>query len=77
MLKKKLADYTTPGDHNLNTYRDYNKYATENISVGDFNTEYPGEPGYKINRIAQSINWTLKNAKNKPSSSWGWSGIYD
>lgn len=63
--------YTAQENHD--TIQNYHKYAMHTLSEEDFCTEYPGRPGYKIAKIASSLNWTKKNSKNKHSNSWGWS----
>ena len=60
----------TPGNHNLKTpsREEFHRYASSILSEADFSTEYPNE--YTVRRIAQSLRWTVKNAKNHKYEVW-------
>lgn len=42
---------------------EFNRYASNLLSEGDFCTNYPS--GYQVNRVAESISWTLSNEKKR------------
>lgn len=59
--------YKTPGSHNfiIPTGEEFHRYACHKLNICDFCTDYPGEPGYLINRISSSIRWGLKYRKKE------------
>lgn len=55
----------TPGNHNLKIYtrEEFHRYACEWLSEADFCTDFPGDPGRIINKIASAINWSQNPVK--------------
>ena len=45
------------------TREEQHRYASNLLTLQDFSTEYP--TGYHINKVASSIEWTIKNEKNR------------
>lgn len=45
------------------TREEFHRYASNILAEGDFCTEYSS--GYQVSRVAQALNWTIKNNSNK------------
>ena len=59
--------YETPGNHNLHipSREEFHRYSVEWISEADFCTDFPGDPGRIINKIASALNWSKNPTKWK------------
>ena len=55
------SNYTTINP--LPSRDEFHKFASNLLADGDFCTDYAS--GYQINRVAQSIDWTIKKTKSK------------
>lgn len=40
---------------------EFHRYASNVLNENDFCTDYPGWSGYQINRVAQSLRWSVAN----------------
>ena len=45
------------------TREEFHRYASNLLADGDFCTDYSS--GYQINRVAQSLDWTIKKNKKR------------
>lgn len=51
------------------TREEFHRYASNELSLGDFCTNHPS--GYQIERVAQSIRWTIANDKGRNKNTKG------
>ncbi|MBQ4523370.1 MAG: hypothetical protein IJA10_10555 [Lachnospiraceae bacterium] len=45
------------------TRKEFHKYASNELSEGDFCTNHPS--GYQVSRVAHALNWTYSNEKKR------------
>lgn len=43
------------------TREEFHRYASNVLNENDFCTDYPGSSGYQVNRVAQSLRWSIVN----------------
>ena len=58
--------YVNPLSNNnlrIPSREEFHRYASNKLAYGDFCTDYSS--GYQTSKVAQSIDWTIKNAKKK------------
>lgn len=55
------SNYT--GLTNIPSKEDLSKYASNLITLGDFDTDHPN--CNQINKVFNAIDWTIKNSKKK------------
>lgn len=61
-MTEHVESYTKTKTHEFRipTREEFHRYAVEILTEYDFNTTYPSIPGYTVDRIASSIQWTKK-----------------
>ena len=45
------------------TREEFHRYASNELSEGDFCTSYPS--GYQVDRVAYALKWTINNEKKR------------
>ena len=55
------SNYT--GLINIPSKEDFSKYASNLITLGDFDTDHPN--CLQIDKVANAIDWSIKNSKKK------------
>ena len=48
---------------------EFHRFASNELSLGDFCTNHPS--GYQIERVAQSIRWTIENDRGRNKNTKG------
>jgi len=48
---------------NIPTHEEFHRFASNELSDGDFCTYYPS--GYQISKVASAIKWTYNNEKKR------------
>lgn len=48
---------------NIPTREEFHRFASNELSLGDFCTNHPS--GYQIERVTQSIRWTIANDRGQ------------
>ena len=43
------------------TREEFHRYASNVLNENDFCTDYLGSSGYQVNRVAQSLRWSVTN----------------
>lgn len=43
------------------TREEFHRYASNVLNENDFCTDYPGSSGYQVNKVAQSLRWSIVN----------------
>lgn len=63
-MTKNRNYYTTPSSKlRIPTREEFHRYTSNELSIGDFCTNYSS--GYQISRVANAINWTIRNEKKR------------
>lgn len=62
---RKTRNYYTSSNYanSIPAREEFHKYASNEISEGDFCTNYSS--GYQINKVANAISWTYSNEKKR------------
>ena len=53
----------TTSSRGIPTREEFHRYASNELSLGDFCTNYSS--GYQVERVAQAIRWTIANDKGR------------
>lgn len=60
MRKENNTDETS-NTLTIPTREEFHRYASNVLNENDFCTDYPGASGYQVNRVAQSLRWSVAN----------------
>lgn len=66
LSSKVTKNYYTGGTFPAIPSRDeFHHYTSNNLTLHDFETDYPPFPGHNVNAVGSAIKWTFGNNKNK------------